>query len=175
MSVVQPRGQRRDGLCLRERDVLWDDPEDDKAIGGTLWRSARSSEPGRPPKRWRACSTTQGRTWRGRRSSSSTRRPRRGSPPGRLTYSGSAGSEGVDRPGRHLYLGWMDVRADDWGVDYAIGYASKAIGGVFGAQSSRVRPSLWERGSATAKDHSSSRPQTPGAMAIEEDGSWGHP
>ena len=31
-------------------------------------------------------------------------------------------------------FGGMDIRVDEWKADYAIGYASKALGGVFGAQ-----------------------------------------
>jgi alanine-glyoxylate transaminase/serine-glyoxylate transaminase/serine-pyruvate transaminase len=30
-------------------------------------------------------------------------------------------------------FGGVDIRVDEWGVDYCVGYASKALGGVFGA------------------------------------------
>src|SRR5438105_6866656 len=41
-------------------------------------------------------------------------------------------------------FGGMDLRADDWGADYVIGYASKALGGIFGAQPVAIGEASWE-------------------------------
>jgi alanine-glyoxylate transaminase / serine-glyoxylate transaminase / serine-pyruvate transaminase len=73
-------------------------------------------------------------------------------------------------------FGGMDVRADDWGVDYAIGYASKALGGVFGAQPVAVGPASWEAAKRNRERiHSLFLDLNTWREAIEEDGSWGHP
>ena len=41
-------------------------------------------------------------------------------------------------------FGGIDVRVDEWDVDYAIGYASKALGGVFGAQPVALSKEVWD-------------------------------
>lgn len=41
-------------------------------------------------------------------------------------------------------FGGIDVRTDDWGVDYCIGYASKALGGIFGVTPVSVSRGCWE-------------------------------
>lgn len=73
-------------------------------------------------------------------------------------------------------IGAMDLRADEWQVDYAIGYSSKALGGVFGAQPVAIGPAAWEaarrkqgRISSTFLDLNVWR------EAIDVDSSWGHP
>ena len=142
----QPRGPGRDGLRLRERRVLRDDSQDDKghrgqAGGDTLEAGVR----GRPPNRWRASSTTLAETSLERRSSSSTPRPRPGAatPPaeifrvcrkrGVLTVLDAIST-----------FGGMEVKMDEWGADYVIGYASKALGGIFGAQPVAIGKASWE-------------------------------
>jgi aspartate aminotransferase-like enzyme len=40
-------------------------------------------------------------------------------------------------------FGGIDVRVDDWQVDYCIGYASKAIGGVFGVTPVSISKEAW--------------------------------
>jgi alanine-glyoxylate transaminase/serine-glyoxylate transaminase/serine-pyruvate transaminase len=73
-------------------------------------------------------------------------------------------------------FGGMEVHVDEWGVDYAIGYASKALGGVFGAQPVAIGPASWEAAKRN-KDriHSVFLDLNTWRESIEEDGSWGHP
>ena len=73
-------------------------------------------------------------------------------------------------------IGGMDLRADEWSVDYAIGYSSKAMSGVNGVVPVSISKEVWElakkrRGQAlsTFLDLNAWR------EAIDEDSSWGHP
>ena len=73
-------------------------------------------------------------------------------------------------------FGGMDIRVDEWKADYTIGYASKALGGVFGAQPVAIGERAWE----TAKKHSKNIHTrflnlNVWQEAIEEMGPWGHP
>ncbi len=73
-------------------------------------------------------------------------------------------------------IGAMDVRVDDWKVDYAIGYSSKALGGVFGAQPIAVGEEAWK--SAKRKEGkigSTFLDLNAWREAIDVDSSWGHP
>ena len=73
-------------------------------------------------------------------------------------------------------FGGMEVRTDEWGADYVIGYASKAIGGVFGAQPVAIGPASWEAAKHNkARIHSLFLDLNAWREAIEKDGSWGHP
>jgi alanine-glyoxylate transaminase / serine-glyoxylate transaminase / serine-pyruvate transaminase len=73
-------------------------------------------------------------------------------------------------------IGGMDLATDEWEVDYAIGYASKALGGVFGAQPVAIGRDAWDaakrkkgRIGSTVLDLNAWRD------AIDVDSSWGHP
>jgi alanine-glyoxylate transaminase/serine-glyoxylate transaminase/serine-pyruvate transaminase len=73
-------------------------------------------------------------------------------------------------------FGGMEVRADEWGIDYVLGYASKALGGVFGAQPVMIGKAAWD----AAKDnrsriHSLFLDLNNWRKSMEVDGSWGHP
>ena len=73
-------------------------------------------------------------------------------------------------------FGGMEVRADEWGADYVIGYASKAIGGIFGAQPVAIGPRSWEKAKQNkARIHSLFLDLNTWRKSIEQDGSWGHP
>lgn len=73
-------------------------------------------------------------------------------------------------------FGGMEVRADEWGADYVIGYASKALGGVFGAQPVMIGPAAWEAAKANkGRIHSLFLDLNTWSDAIAHDGSWGHP
>lgn len=41
-------------------------------------------------------------------------------------------------------FGGIDIRADEWKVDYCIGYSSKAIGGVFGVTPVAISKDCWD-------------------------------
>jgi aspartate aminotransferase-like enzyme len=73
-------------------------------------------------------------------------------------------------------FGGMDVRADEWQADLTIGYSSKAIGGVFGAQPIAVGRRAWEAAEKN-QDGISSRFLNLNIWrtAIDKDSSWGHP
>jgi alanine-glyoxylate transaminase/serine-glyoxylate transaminase/serine-pyruvate transaminase len=73
-------------------------------------------------------------------------------------------------------VGGMDIRADEWHADYTVGYASKALGGVNGAQPVAIAPDIWK---LAAKRHG-----RVGSVfldlktwrdAIDHGESWGHP
>lgn len=73
-------------------------------------------------------------------------------------------------------IGGMDLRADEWGVDYAIGYASKAMSGINGVVPVAISKDVWDlvarrKGQipSTVLDLNSWR------EAIDQDSSWGHP
>jgi alanine-glyoxylate transaminase / serine-glyoxylate transaminase / serine-pyruvate transaminase len=73
-------------------------------------------------------------------------------------------------------VGGTDLRADEWQVDYVIGYASKALGGVNGVVPVAISPAVWE----TAKKrkglvHSPFLDLNVWREAIDLDSSWGHP
>ncbi|MCS4539426.1 MAG: alanine--glyoxylate aminotransferase family protein [Thaumarchaeota archaeon] len=73
-------------------------------------------------------------------------------------------------------FGGLDVRADEWKTDYAIGYASKALGGVFGANPVAISPEAWETAKKNGdKIHTRYLNLNVWAKAIVEMGSWGHP
>ena len=73
-------------------------------------------------------------------------------------------------------FGGIDVRVDEWGADYAIGYASKAIGGVFGAEPVAVSKDAWKAAKKNSdKIHTRFLNLNVWAKAIEEMGPWGHP
>jgi alanine-glyoxylate transaminase / serine-glyoxylate transaminase / serine-pyruvate transaminase len=65
---------------------------------------------------------------------------------------------------------------DQWGADYVIGYASKALGGVFGAQPVAIGKASWEAAKRNkARIHSLFLDLNTWRESIERDGSWGHP
>ena len=73
-------------------------------------------------------------------------------------------------------FGGIDIRVDEWKADYAIGYSSKAMGAVFGAQPVALSKDVW----ATAKRNEGKITSrylnlNVWAKAIVEMGSWGHP
>ena len=73
-------------------------------------------------------------------------------------------------------FGGMDIRADEWKADYTIGYASKALGGVFGAEPIALSERAWEAASKnSAKIHTRFLNLNVWRKAIDEWGSWGHP
>jgi alanine-glyoxylate transaminase/serine-glyoxylate transaminase/serine-pyruvate transaminase len=73
-------------------------------------------------------------------------------------------------------FGGIDVRVDEWGADYTIGYASKAIGGVFGAEPVAVSGDAWKAAKKNSdKIHTRFLNLNVWAKAIEEMGPWGHP
>jgi alanine-glyoxylate transaminase/serine-glyoxylate transaminase/serine-pyruvate transaminase len=70
----------------------------------------------------------------------------------------------------------MEVKMDEWGADYVIGYASKAVGGIFGAQPVSIGKASWEAAKQNKpRIHSLFLDLNTWRQAIEEDGSWGHP
>jgi len=73
-------------------------------------------------------------------------------------------------------FGGMEVRMDEWGADYVIGYASKALGGIFGAQPVAIGKASWEAAKQNkARIHSLFLDLNLWREAIEKDSSWGHP
>ncbi len=73
-------------------------------------------------------------------------------------------------------FGGMEVKMDEWGADYVIGYASKAMGGVFGAQPVAIGKASWEAAKKNKpRIHSLFLDLNTWSDAIEKDGSWGHP
>ncbi len=73
-------------------------------------------------------------------------------------------------------FGGMEVRADEWGIDYVLGYASKALGGVFGAQPVMIGKAAWEAARENrSRIHSLFLDLNNWRRAIEQDSSWGHP
>jgi len=73
-------------------------------------------------------------------------------------------------------FGGMEVRMDEWGADLVIGYASKAIGGVFGAQPVAIGRASWEKARENrTRIHSLFLDLNVWREAIEVDSSWGHP
>lgn len=73
-------------------------------------------------------------------------------------------------------FGGMEVRADAWGADYVIGYASKAMGGVFGAQPVMIGKASWEAAKENRRRiHSLFLDLNTWRESIQRDSSWGHP
>jgi alanine-glyoxylate transaminase/serine-glyoxylate transaminase/serine-pyruvate transaminase len=70
----------------------------------------------------------------------------------------------------------IDVRVDEWNADFTIGYASKCLGGVFGAQPVAISKEAWEIAKGRKESiHSRFLNLNVWREAIERDGSWGHP
>jgi alanine-glyoxylate transaminase/serine-glyoxylate transaminase/serine-pyruvate transaminase len=73
-------------------------------------------------------------------------------------------------------MGGMELKADEWKVDYAVGYASKAIGGVNGVVPAAISKEVWERAkSRKGRIHSTFLNLNSWRKAIDQDSSWGHP
>jgi alanine-glyoxylate transaminase / serine-glyoxylate transaminase / serine-pyruvate transaminase len=73
-------------------------------------------------------------------------------------------------------FGGMEVKMDEWGADYVIGYASKAIGGIFGAQPVSIGNASWEAAKRNKpRIHSLFLDLNTWRRSIEQDSSWGHP
>jgi alanine-glyoxylate transaminase / serine-glyoxylate transaminase / serine-pyruvate transaminase len=73
-------------------------------------------------------------------------------------------------------IGGMDLRVDEWNVDYAIGYSSKALGGVNGADPIAVSEEVWDIvAKKKGKIPSTFLDLNAWREAIDEDSSWGHP
>ena len=73
-------------------------------------------------------------------------------------------------------FGGMEVRMDEWGADYVIGYASKALGGIFGAQPVAIGKSSWEAAKQNKERiNSLFLDLNTWRESIEKDSSWGHP
>ncbi|MDA4115258.1 MAG: alanine--glyoxylate aminotransferase family protein [Thaumarchaeota archaeon] len=73
-------------------------------------------------------------------------------------------------------FGGMEVKMDEWGADYVIGYASKAIGGIFGAQPVSIGKAAWEAAKLNKpRIHSLFLDLNTWRESIEKDSSWGHP
>jgi alanine-glyoxylate transaminase/serine-glyoxylate transaminase/serine-pyruvate transaminase len=73
-------------------------------------------------------------------------------------------------------FGGIDIRVDEWKADYTIGYASKAMGGVFGAQPVALSPAVWETAKRnSSKIHTRFLNLNVWRQAIDEMGPWGHP
>jgi alanine-glyoxylate transaminase/serine-glyoxylate transaminase/serine-pyruvate transaminase len=73
-------------------------------------------------------------------------------------------------------FGGIDVRVDEWKVDYAIGYASKGLGGVFGALPVALSQEVWEIAKRNeGKIHTRFLNLNVWEKAIAEMGPWGHP
>src|SRR5215467_1398931 len=73
-------------------------------------------------------------------------------------------------------FGGIDVRADEWKADYTIGYASKALGGMFGAVPVSISDRAW---GVARKNSDNIRARFMNLnvwqKAISEMGRWGHP
>ena len=73
-------------------------------------------------------------------------------------------------------FGGMDIRADEWKADYTIGYASKALGGVFGAEPIAISERAWKAAEKNSKNiHARFMNLNVWQKAIVEMGAWGHP
>lgn len=73
-------------------------------------------------------------------------------------------------------FGGVDVRVDEWKADYTIGYASKALGGVFGAGPVALSERAWEAARKNSeKIHARFLNLNVWRKAIDEWGAWGHP
>jgi aspartate aminotransferase-like enzyme len=73
-------------------------------------------------------------------------------------------------------FGGIDVRVDEWHADYAIGYASKALGGVFGANPVAISQDVWDSVNKNKdKIHTRYLNLNVWRHYIDEWGAWGHP
>ncbi len=73
-------------------------------------------------------------------------------------------------------FGGIDIRADEWKADYTIGYASKALGGVFGAEPVALSEKAWKAAAKNSKNiHARFMNLNVWQKAIIEMGAWGHP
>jgi alanine-glyoxylate transaminase/serine-glyoxylate transaminase/serine-pyruvate transaminase len=73
-------------------------------------------------------------------------------------------------------VGGIDLRADEWEADYVVGYASKALGGVNGAEPVAVSQAVWDEvAKKKGKIHSAFLDLNVWREAIDVDSSWGHP
>ncbi len=73
-------------------------------------------------------------------------------------------------------IGGMELRSDRWSVDYAIGYSSKALGGVNGACPVAISKEVWDiAAKRKGKVHSPFLDLNSWREAIDVDSSWGHP
>ena len=73
-------------------------------------------------------------------------------------------------------FGGVDIRVDEWKADYTIGYASKALGGVFGAEPVAISEDAWKAAEKNAKNiHARFMNLNVWKQAIAEMGAWGHP
>ncbi|MGI0079801.1 MAG: pyridoxal-phosphate-dependent aminotransferase family protein [Nitrososphaerales archaeon] len=72
-------------------------------------------------------------------------------------------------------FGGMDVRVDDWNVDFCIGYPSKGIGGFFGATPVAISKECWDIAKKN-KDRIQARFLNLNVWRyyIDEWGDWGH-
>jgi alanine-glyoxylate transaminase/serine-glyoxylate transaminase/serine-pyruvate transaminase len=73
-------------------------------------------------------------------------------------------------------FGGADVRVDEWKADFTIGYASKALGGVFGAEPVAISERAWKTAEKNSdKIHARFMNLNVWREAIVEMGAWGHP
>lgn len=73
-------------------------------------------------------------------------------------------------------FGGIDVRVDEWKADYTIGYSSKAMGGVFGAQPVALSQEVWSAARKNKdKIHARYLNLNFWESSIVEMGPWGHP
>jgi alanine-glyoxylate transaminase/serine-glyoxylate transaminase/serine-pyruvate transaminase len=73
-------------------------------------------------------------------------------------------------------IGGMDIRTDEWQVDFAVGYASKALGGVNGADPVAISQAVWDEAKRRKGEvHSTFLDLNVWREAIDVDSSWGHP
>ncbi len=72
-------------------------------------------------------------------------------------------------------FGGINVRVDEWQTDYAIGYASKAIGGIFGANPVAIGQNVWDTAKRNKdKIHTRYLNLNVWRESLEEMGDW-HP
>jgi aspartate aminotransferase-like enzyme len=73
-------------------------------------------------------------------------------------------------------FGGIDIRVDEWKADWTIGYASKALGGVFGAEPVALSSRTWEVARRNSDMiHARFLNLNVWEDAIKEMGPWGHP
>ena len=131
----------------------------------------------RPRTTWRAPWTARAETSQGRRSSSSTPRPRPAPPSSPSEIFRVCKKRGVLTVLDSISaFGGTEVKMDEWGIDYVIGYASKALGGVFGAQPVAIAKSSWEVAEEERAAHPQPLPQPEHLARGHPEGRFlGHP